>query len=178
MLIKAPISPIACWQGCHLPPQSHQSSFNHLPSQGCGSTIVHHRVYCTCFVFAYSSILGDMRLWVGPRSRHLLSTWDLTNPESIIGRDGAALKVFTSPNVISPLKVNTSPKVISKSHSSSQSHLPSQGWGCTRREAPTRGHISPNVLSYEGKNEVSLEHLLLSWYPSQRGPTCPCGCDE
>ena len=31
------------------------------------------------------SILGDIR-WVGPRIEHLLSTWDLTNPESITNR--------------------------------------------------------------------------------------------
>ena len=36
--------------------------------------------------FVYSSILGDIRLWVGPRIEHLLSTWDLTrDPESING---------------------------------------------------------------------------------------------
>ena len=26
----------------------------------------------------HSSKLGDIRLWVGPRIEHLLSTWDLT----------------------------------------------------------------------------------------------------
>ena len=30
------------------------------------------------FIFVYSSILGDIRLWVGPRIEHLLSSWDLT----------------------------------------------------------------------------------------------------
>ena len=30
------------------------------------------------FVFVYSSILGDIRLWVGPKIEHLLSTWNLT----------------------------------------------------------------------------------------------------
>ena len=29
-------------------------------------------------IFVSSSILGDIRLWVGPRVEHLLSTWDLT----------------------------------------------------------------------------------------------------
>jgi len=29
-------------------------------------------------IFVYSSVLGDIRLWVGPRIEHLLSTWDLT----------------------------------------------------------------------------------------------------
>ena len=38
---------------CHLPRLKHSSSYN-------------------------KSILGDIRLWVGPRSKHLLSTWDLT----------------------------------------------------------------------------------------------------
>jgi hypothetical protein len=28
--------------------------------------------------FVYESILGDIRLWVGPRIEHLLSTLDLT----------------------------------------------------------------------------------------------------
>ena len=28
-------------------------------------------------IFVQSSILGDTRLWVGPRIEHLLSTWDL-----------------------------------------------------------------------------------------------------
>ena len=30
------------------------------------------------FLFVYSSILGDIRLWVGLRLEYLLSTWDLT----------------------------------------------------------------------------------------------------
>ena len=34
-------------------------------------------------LFEYSSILGDVRLWVGPRKEHLIFSWDLTNPESI-----------------------------------------------------------------------------------------------
>ena len=33
-------------------------------------------------IFVYQSILGDKRLWVGPRIEHLLSSWDLTTAVS------------------------------------------------------------------------------------------------
>ena len=37
------------------------------------------RVYAWVFlIFVYSSILGDIRLWVGPRKEHPLFSWDLT----------------------------------------------------------------------------------------------------
>ena len=28
-------------------------------------------------IFVYKSVLGDIRLWVGPRIEHLLSSWEL-----------------------------------------------------------------------------------------------------
>jgi len=31
----------------------------------------------------YKSIIGDIRLWVGPSIEHHLSTWDLTEPTSL-----------------------------------------------------------------------------------------------
>ena len=42
------------------------------------------------FFFVYSSILGDIRLWVGPRIEHPLSSWDLTLSLIIAPKPGDA----------------------------------------------------------------------------------------
>ena len=60
---------------------SHWVEFNHWVASGYGHIAPPPP---NDSILVYKSILGDRRLRVGPTIEHLLSSWDSTNPASII----------------------------------------------------------------------------------------------
>ena len=44
----------------------------------------------------YTSLLGDIRIWVGPSSKHLLSSWDLTRCQRIWYVHDSQILILTS----------------------------------------------------------------------------------
>ena len=58
-------------------------------------------------IVVYSSMLGDIRLWVGPRKEHLLSSWELKKEKRHVnatagGGGGGSHEVRSSVSVTRP----------------------------------------------------------------------------
>ena len=60
--------------------QGYLAHKKHPPSRGPAAGLFCQR---DALIFVYESMPGDIRLWVGPRLGHFLSSWDLTRAQTV-----------------------------------------------------------------------------------------------